>query len=99
MTPDTHTYWDPSQGKYVTIPLASVIKPPSGDAELRRKSLADDSVVCSAIGSVAKGFLILLIIFIVVVVATTLANVFQERSERQYPPTTRQAAGLDPMPR
>jgi hypothetical protein len=58
MTPETHTFWDPEKGRYVTIPLASVIKPPTDDAELRRKSVvAVDAVVSSAMSGITKGFL------------------------------------------
>ena len=58
MKPDTHTFWDPEKGRYVTIPLAIVIKPPTNDDELRRKSVvAVDAVVSSAMNGIMKEFL------------------------------------------
>jgi hypothetical protein len=58
MKPDTHTFWDPEKGKYVTIPAEAVIKPPTDDAEFRRKAVvAADAVVSSAMSGIAKGFL------------------------------------------
>ena len=64
MTPDTsYTYWDPSRGKYVTIPLSSVIKPPSDDAEFRRKSvMAVDAVVTEIAFVMTKALLLVFLI-------------------------------------
>jgi len=58
MKPDTHTFWDPEKGKYVTIPLSSVIKPPTDDEQIVHKAVvAVDAVVSSAMSGIAKGFL------------------------------------------
>jgi hypothetical protein len=67
MKPDTHTFWDPEKGKYVTIPASAVIKPPSDDAEFRRKAVvAVDAVVSSAMSGIAKGFLVALAIVLLI---------------------------------
>ena len=46
MTPEKYTFWDPEKGRYVTIPLANVIKPPTEDEQTAHKAVvAVDAVV------------------------------------------------------
>ena len=64
MKPDTHTFWDPEKGRYVTLgrcpkPLGSGVPTPAptDDAEFRRKAVvAVDAVVSSAMSAFSKGF-------------------------------------------
>ena len=67
MTPDTHTFWDPEKGRYVTIPLASVIKPPTEDEQTAHKAVvAVDAVVTKVVGGFVSGFLkaLLFLVFV-----------------------------------
>jgi hypothetical protein len=67
MTPGTHTFWDPQKGKYVTIPLANVIKPPTDDEQTAHKAVvAVDAVVTKVVGGFVSGFLkaLLFLVFV-----------------------------------
>ncbi len=69
MTPDMHTFWDPQKGKYVTIPASAVIKPPTDDAELRRKAVVSaDAVISSVLKTLFRGFLIGIAIAVAIVI-------------------------------
>ena len=81
MKPDTHTFWDPEKGKYVTIPASAVIKPPD-DAEFRRKAVvAVDAVVTSGLRAFAKGVLWMIAAAVLFGIGTIFIPVQKEKPE------------------
>jgi hypothetical protein len=81
MKPENHTFWDPEKGRYVTIPASAVIKPPTGDAEFRRKSvMAVDAVVSAIVSGIAKG-LLWIFAFVILCVIGINWNIYRHEHE------------------
>ena len=89
MKPDTHTFWDPEKGKYVTLgrcpkPQGSGVPTPAptDDAEFRRKAVvAVDAVVTSGLRAFAKGVLWMIAAAVLFGIGTIFIPVQKEKPE------------------
>ena len=57
--------------------------------------MAVDAVVSSAMSGIMRGALIALLIVIVLATLGWITDYFEHQNDRQYAPTTRQAAGYN----